>query len=123
MAQQETNDFVTAFVIGAVVGVGATLLLKPDPPTRTERVMKGLEPYRKRMRKSTKRARKGLSHGAGAAADLSQELAGASRQVLGDFRSELSELLAEAREEISDAIADQVRTTRKGVRRSSKRWR
>ena len=30
MARQDTVDFLTAFAVGSVLGIGATLLLTPD---------------------------------------------------------------------------------------------
>jgi gas vesicle protein len=32
MARHDNNDFLAAFAIGAVLGVGATLLLRPEKP-------------------------------------------------------------------------------------------
>ena len=54
----ERKDYVVAFVIGAVVGIGATLLLKP--PTRTERIVRQIEPRVRRLRKRGRRLRKTL---------------------------------------------------------------
>jgi hypothetical protein len=57
----ERRDYVAAFVIGAVVGVGATLLLTPAP--RKKRLMYRVEPAMKRLRKRGRRVRKTLTRG------------------------------------------------------------
>ena len=56
--REETDsvDLLTAFAIGAMIGVGATLLLRPDTPTPSEQIMRQLRPIGKRMRKAARRA-------------------------------------------------------------------
>ena len=56
MARQDTVDFLTAFAVGTVLGIGATLLLTPERSPR-QRIAKQLKPYRKQMKKSYTRAR------------------------------------------------------------------
>lgn len=124
MVQNDTTDFFAAFAIGAVLGAGATLLLRgPGRRRRTRRVAKDLKPYRKRMQKSAKRARKGLEQTAGATADLREELGAASRTVVRDFQDELAELLAAAREEIAHTVDDQITEARKALKGSVDRLR
>jgi gas vesicle protein len=45
----DRGDFIAAFIIGAVVGVGATLLLKP--PTRKRRREYPIKRLRRRLRR------------------------------------------------------------------------
>lgn len=124
MNEQETTDFLAAFAIGAVVGVGAMLLLGPKRRTRgTRRVARDLRPYRKKMRKSARRARKGIEQTAGATAELRDDLTAASRTVVRDFQEEFADLLASAREEIAHTVDDQVSEARKALTRSVERLR
>jgi hypothetical protein len=58
--QDERRDYWAAFAIGAVLGVGATLLLKPEPSS-AKKILYELETALKRARKRTGRAgRRGL---------------------------------------------------------------
>lgn len=61
----DRNDFFAAFAIGAMVGIGATLLLAPSKPTGTKRLMQELEPALDRARKKTRRFRHDVERTAG----------------------------------------------------------
>jgi hypothetical protein len=117
MAQQDTVDFVTAFAIGAVLGVGATLLLRADPPTRTERVLRELRPIGKAAGKRMKRAKKDMRRGARAAGAAGDEVYAAGREALGEFSGQVADIIAAAREEIVEAARDGVREARRAARR------
>ena len=58
MARQDNNDFLAAFAIGAALGVGATLLLRPDKPNPRKQLQKRLKPHMRKLRKSAARSRK-----------------------------------------------------------------
>lgn len=123
MKNDQTTEYVTAFVVGTLVGVGAALLFAPDPPTRREKIMKELKPYRKKVAKGAKRARKTMGRQASAASDWSEELAEASRAVMSDLRSEVADLVADAREEIAATVEGQLSSAGKAIRRGAKRVR
>ena len=53
----ERRDYLAAFAIGAIVGIGATLLLSP-PTSVPKRIMYELEPALKRARKGSRRVRR-----------------------------------------------------------------
>src|SRR5690625_3343739 len=50
-------EFLAAFLIGATIGVGALLLLRPAPETGRARVKKSLRPYQRKIRKDLAEAR------------------------------------------------------------------
>ncbi|HEX6558989.1 MAG TPA: YtxH domain-containing protein [Longimicrobiales bacterium] len=61
MADDNRRDYWAAFAIGAIVGVGATLLLTPDKPTPARRILYDIEPALERARKGTRKAaRRGM---------------------------------------------------------------
>lgn len=120
MPRRDTIDFLTAFAIGAVVGVGATLLLRPDV-SRTERILRDLKPYGKQLRRSARDARTGFTAGAGATAEMADTLRDASRTLLRDFRSEVADLVATARDDLAHAIDQQVAGAQRGVERRIRR--
>lgn len=123
MKQEETTDYAAAFVVGALVGVGAALLFAPKPPTRKERLMKELKPYRKKLDKQSARARKEMGRQASAASDWGEELFEASRSVVSDMRDEVADMVAEARAEIADSVADQIESAQKALKKRAKRMR
>lgn len=123
MDRDQTTDYVTAFVVGAAVGVGAALLFAPKPPTRRERIMKELKPYRKQLEKRTARARKQVGRQAASAADWGEEMVEASRSVMSDMREEVAGLVADARSEIAEAVATQLESAQKSLKKTAKRIR
>ena len=123
MERDQTTDYVTAFVVGAAVGVGAALLFAPKPPTRRERIMKELKPYRKEMEKRASRARKQVGKQAAAATDWGEEMVEASRAVVADMRGEIAGMVADARGEIADAVASQLESAQKSLKKTAKRIR
>lgn len=123
MKQEEQTEYLTAFVVGALLGVGAALLFAPRPPTRRERLMKEIKPYRKKLDKQSARAREEMGKRASSAADWGEELMSASRAVMGDMRDEVAHMVADARAEIADSVADQLESAQKALKKSAKRVR
>lgn len=121
MPRQNTVDFLAAFAVGTVLGIGATLLLQPQRTPR-ERVVRRLKPYRKQMRRSYGQARKAVRGGAGATAEFSSELASAGREALSDFRQELTKILNDARTDLRDIVEDQVRELSRGAGKARRRF-
>lgn len=122
MPRQDTVDFLTAFAVGAVLGIGATLLLQPDNSPK-DRVVKQLKPYRKQMRRSYKHFSRGLKEGSGATSELTSEVIGAGRELLAEFRSEVADILDQARSDLKEIVAEQVKDLGKGARRARHRVR
>lgn len=117
MAKQETMDFVTAFAIGAVLGVGATLLLRSGSETEVERVLREIKPLRKQAVKRVRKVRKGLAQRARAVDATREDLLDSGRAALGDLREQVAEIIASARDEIGEAARDSVRDARRALRR------
>ena len=90
MAQHDARDFVAAFAVGAALGVGAMLLLRPEPPTRAQRLLRELTPYRKQLRKRVRRASRSLR---GRGDELKDEMLAIGRDFLRDLRAEANEIV------------------------------
>lgn len=121
MAEQDTADFLTAFAVGTVLGIGATLLLQPKPTPR-QRVAKQLKPYRKKMKRSYGKARKAVRHGAGATSEMSSEVFSASGDLLSEFRDEVASILGDARADLQEMISDQAGDLSKSVRKARRKY-
>lgn len=120
MARQDTVDFLAAFAVGTVLGVGATLLLQPEP-TRRDRVVKKLKPYRKQMKRSYDTMARGVRDGSGATADMTSEVIGAGRELLGDFREEVADILEQARDDLQDMVQSQVKEMGSAAKKARRR--
>lgn len=57
---EEKWDYWAAFAIGAVLGIGATMMLAPEQPTGARRILREIEPALKRARKGSRRVNKGV---------------------------------------------------------------
>ena len=120
MARQDTVDFLTAFAVGTVLGIGATLLLTPER-TPKQRIARQLKPYKKQMRRSYVRAREAVRDGSHATGDLTTEVVSAGKELLGEFRHEVSGILDDARKELRELVKDQVKDVSRGAKRSRRR--
>jgi gas vesicle protein len=120
MPRQDTVDFLTAFAVGTVLGIGATLLLQPER-TPKQRVLRQMKPYKKQMRRSYSQVRGGLRTGRAATGEITTEAISAGRELLGEFRSEVADILRDAREELQDLVQAQAKDLSKGVRRTRRK--
>ncbi|MBI4545909.1 MAG: hypothetical protein HY703_11985 [Gemmatimonadetes bacterium] len=123
MARRDTIDFVSAFAVGAILGVAAALLLRPEPPSRTQRILKQLGPYGKQVRSGARQARRGLEERASAAGDLGAELNTAARELLRGFRSEVADILSAARDDLARTLNQQVEEAQTSLRRTARKLR
>lgn len=113
MARQDSNDFLAAFGIGAVLGIGAALLLRPDKPNPRKQLQKRLKPHVRKLSKSASRTRKAARVAVRAAGTPSgtstDEVIGAGRELLAEFRGEVARILDEARAELRELAQEQAR--------------
>ena len=121
MPRQDTVDFLTAFAVGTVLGIGATLLLQPER-TPKQRVLRQVKPFKKQLRRSYSQVRGGVRTGRAATGEITTEAITAGRELLGEFRTEVSDILREAREELQDLIQAQAKDLTKGVRRTRRKF-
>jgi gas vesicle protein len=111
MARQDNNDFLTAFAIGAALGVGATLLLRPEKPNPRKQLQKRLKPHVRKLRKGAARPRKAGPIGPrpAAAEGVEDDAIRAGRELLAEFRGEVQRILDEARDELRDIATERRR--------------
>lgn len=120
MPRQDTVDFLTAFAVGTVLGIGATLLLQPDRSPK-QRVVRRLKPYRKQLQRGYAQVREGVREGGAATGAMTGEAISAGRELLEEFRSEVSEILHDARSELEHLARSQAKDLSKGVRRTRRK--
>ncbi|HEU0300514.1 MAG TPA: hypothetical protein VFR37_13685 [Longimicrobium sp.] len=111
MARQDNNDFLAAFAIGAVLGVGATLLLRPEKPNPRKQLQKRLRPHVRKLGRGS-RGRRRVRAAAPAPrerareAPLQDDAIQAGRELLAEFRGEVQRILEEARGELRALAAE-----------------
>lgn len=114
MAQRDTVDFVGAFLVGAILGAGVALLLRPERPSRAQRILRELGPYRRSARRP--RRRRWLAR-----RDRGGGLKEVGRELLREFREEMAAAIAQAREELAEAAGQEVeRALKRGGLRPAK---
>jgi gas vesicle protein len=116
MARQDTTDFLTAFAVGAVLGIGATLLLRGRPQTAKERLLRELKPYYRKKIGGGRMAR-GVRRGRAAAGEMADDAIDTGRELLSEFRDEVKRIVEDARDELVEALEDREPTARKRARR------
>jgi len=106
MARQDTTDFLTAFAVGAVLGIGATLLLRNSrPETAKERLLRELKPH-SRKKIGGGRVARGVRRGRAAAVDMADDAIDTGRELLSEFRDEVKRIVEDARDELVEALED-----------------
>ena len=113
MDRKDSVELVAAFAVGAILGVGATLLLRPAP-VRRQRLAHSLGRTGRRLSRGARRA----GHEAGQAGEA---LVGAGRELLEQFRGEMADAVRAAREQLAQDVYDQLRGARHGPRGRSRR--
>ena len=109
MARQDTNDFLAAFGIGAVLGIGAALLLRPEKPNPRKQLQKRLKSHVRKLGKSASRTRKAARVAPRESGTTTDEVITAGRELLGEFRAEVARILDEARAELRELAEAQGR--------------
>lgn len=103
MERRDSVELVAAFAVGAILGVGATLLLGPQPAL-PRRIAGRLGDSGKRLSRRARRA----------AGEAGEALTGAGRELLEQFRREMADAVSAAREQLAHDVYDQLRGRRHG---------
>ncbi|HEX5727741.1 MAG TPA: hypothetical protein VFX98_19880 [Longimicrobiaceae bacterium] len=120
--RQDTTDFLTAFAVGAVLGVGATLLLRPEPRSAKERLIRELRPKAQRAPRGKGDVRAALRERARRpAADTSGEAVTLGKELLEEFRGEVARILNDARDELRELSREQARGARRQAGRARRK--
>jgi gas vesicle protein len=120
MPRNDTTDFLAAFAVGTVLGIGATLLLRPER-TRRDRLARQLRPPLREVRRGVRHAGAGMRESAEATGDLTAELISAGKELLGEFRSEVAQILGDAREEIGGLARERARDLSRDLSRTARK--
>lgn len=115
----ESAEYVTAFVIGAVIGAGAALLLRPEPKTRTQKLVGQLAPVARQAGKAARRAGKRYGRSIELGRRATEELTDAGMEALDQFQRRVERIVAEARDDMGHGMRD----ARKSIKRKLRQVR
>lgn len=114
MTRNDTTDFLAAFTLGGVLGLGAVLLTRREkraPGTRVVR-RKGSagDPGESRPAHGESRRRgRATRRRSRAAGKVNDEFVAAGRELLREFRGEVASILSDARGELEEMTRGQAR--------------
>jgi hypothetical protein len=98
MAAQGTNDFIAAFGLGALLGVGAVFLLRPSRDPR-RRLVRKARPHGKRLQRRAREAQAAAERVLHAH-PTADEAISSGKELIAEFRAEVARILDEARREL-----------------------
>jgi len=106
--------------IGAILGVGATLLVRAQQEDDTHEIIKRLRPMTRKMKKHAKSARKELGRRARQAGESGDELMDAARDVMQELRKGAREIVHATRDELRRAARDTMKDARKAAQKAAR---
>ena len=121
MTDRDNTDVWTAVAIGAVVGIGATLLLRAQQEDDTHEIIKRLRPLKRNASKAAKYAGRHVSDGARAAGAAGEEALSVGRELLEELQEGARDILREARTELRKAARESVRDAQKAALKAARR--
>ena len=121
LPRQDTLDFAAAFAVGAVLGVGATVLLGSET-SRTEAVIRRLRSAGTRARGFASDTIDAVEDAGESVGDLSEDVISAGRELIEEFRSEVTRILQDARTELREAAEEVAQDTSRQARKTRRRF-
>lgn len=122
MNDRDKTDLWTALAVGAVVGIGAALLLRSADEPQAERLLRTLRPVQQRARRVAKDASKQLGRSSRRIRRGGEELLEQGSDALSDLRKDAAKIVAQARHELEDIAQSSVKQARRTVRRARRRF-
>jgi gas vesicle protein len=121
MDDRDRTDLWTALAVGAVVGIGAALLLRAGDEPETRKLLSALKPVEDRARRGVKRAGRQLGRTTRALGHRGEDLLEQGADTLGDLRRDASRIIAQAREELEDIAHNSLKQAKRTARRARRR--
>lgn len=118
MTDRDTSEVWTAVAVGAIIGIGAALLVRARQEDDTHELIKRLRPVTRQAKQAAKSARKELGRRARQAGDSGEDLLSSSREILDEMQKGAREIILSTRDELRQAAHDSVRDARKAARDS-----
>lgn len=122
MTERDNTDVWTALAIGAVVGIGATLLMRAQQDDTSD-IVKRLRPMQRAGKKVVKAAGKRVVRGMRSARGSGEELMSAGRDVLDELQEGARDIVHETRSELRKAAREAIREAQRAARHAARHAR
>jgi CHASE3 domain sensor protein len=119
--ERENVDVWAAVAIGAVVGIGAALIMRARQEDETSELVKRLRPLRKQAGRAAKSVRKSVARGLRTDLGPAEELVSAGREFLDDLRKGAADIVRSTRDELEKVARESVHDAQKAARRATRR--
>src|SRR5688572_20717447 len=120
MTERDNTDVWTALAIGAVVGIGATLLMRAQQDDASDFV-KSLRPMKRQGKKVMKAAGKQVVRSMRSARSQGEDWVSAGRDVLDELQEGARDIVSETRSELRKVARETVREAQRAARRAASR--
>jgi hypothetical protein len=122
MNDRDKTDLWTALAVGAVVGVGAALLLRAAEDPQPEGVLRNLRPVQQRAKRIAESASRQLERSKRGLGRRGDDLLEQGADTLADLRRDAARIVAQARQELEDMAQLSVKQARRMARRARRRF-
>jgi len=118
MNDRDKTDLWTALAVGAVVGIGAALLLRSTDQPEAKRLLRSLRPVQERARRVVKNASEQLERSTRGLSRRGEDLLEQGTDALSDLRRDAAKIVAQAREELEAIAQNSLKQARRTARRA-----
>jgi gas vesicle protein len=122
MNDRDKTDLWTALAVGAVVGIGAALLLRSADEPQTQKLLRTLRPVQQRARRVAREAGRQLERTTGRISRRGEDLLEQGSDALSELRRDAARIVARARHELEDIAETSVKQARRTARRARRRF-
>jgi gas vesicle protein len=122
MNDRDKTDLWTALAVGAVVGIGAALLLRSADEPAAQGLLRTLRPVQQRARRVAKQAGKQLERGTRRISHRGESLLEQGSETLSELRRDAARIVADARHELEDIAESSLKQARRTARRARRRF-
>lgn len=122
MNDRDKTDLWTALAVGAVVGVGAALLLRAAEAPEPRGLLRGIRPVQKQARRVVSEAGKQLGRSTRRLGHKGEELLDQGSDALAELRHDAARIVAQARHELEDMAQHSVKQAKRTARQARRRF-
>jgi vacuolar-type H+-ATPase subunit H len=116
MRDRDNTDVWTAVAIGAILGVGATLLVRAHQEDDAHEIIRRLRPVARQAKRTAKAARKEFGRQTRHAGETGDELLSSGREIMNELRRGARDIVRSTRKELRKAARESLREARKAAR-------
>jgi gas vesicle protein len=122
MNDRDKTDLWTALAVGAVVGIGAALLLRSADEPETKGLLRTLRPIQQRARRVATEASRQIDHSTRSLGRRGEDLIEQGAGALTDLRQDAARIVAQARQELEDIAQNSVKRAKRTARQARSRF-